>query len=40
MLLWPVVNIIASLGFLLLAIAAFGLGLGDTWADTTTAHAA
>lgn len=33
MLWWPVLNAIAALGFLLLAIAAFGLGLGDTWAD-------
>jgi hypothetical protein len=30
MLFWPAV---AVLGFLLLALAAFGLGLGDTWAD-------
>jgi hypothetical protein len=33
MLWWPVLNVFAALGFLLLAIAAFGLGLGDTWAD-------
>ena len=33
MLLWPVLNAVAALGFLLLGIAAFGLGLGDTWAD-------
>ncbi|HMC56315.1 MAG TPA: DUF2232 domain-containing protein [Gemmatimonadaceae bacterium] len=33
MLLWPVLNAIAAIGFLLLGIAAFGLGLGDTWAD-------
>ena len=33
MFLLPVLNIIAALGFMLLAIAAFGLGLGDTWAD-------
>ena len=33
MFLLPVLNAIAALGFLLLAIAAFGLGLGDTWAD-------
>ena len=33
MLWWPVLNAIAALGFLLLGIAAFGLGLGDTWAD-------
>ncbi|MEK7400979.1 MAG: DUF2232 domain-containing protein [Gemmatimonadota bacterium] len=33
MLWWPVLNAIAALGFLILGIAAFGLGLGDTWAD-------
>jgi hypothetical protein len=33
MLLWPVLNVIAVLGFMLLLIAALGLGLGDTWAD-------
>lgn len=33
MLWWPVLNAIAAVGFLLLGIAAFGLGLGDTWAD-------
>ena len=33
MLFWPVLNAIALLGFLFLAVAAFGLGLGDTWAD-------
>jgi hypothetical protein len=33
MLLWPVLNVIAALGFMLLLIAALGLGLGDTWAD-------
>jgi hypothetical protein len=33
MLWWPVLNSVAVLGFLLLALAAFGLGLGDTWAD-------
>ena len=33
MLWWPVLNVIAALGFLFLGIAAFGLGLGDTWAD-------
>lgn len=33
MLWWPVLNAIAAVGFLFLAIAAFGLGLGDTWAD-------
>jgi hypothetical protein len=33
MLFWPVLNAIAALGFLFLGIAAFGLGLGDTWAD-------
>jgi hypothetical protein len=32
--LWaPFLNAVAILGFLLLAVAAFGLGLGDTWAD-------
>ncbi|HVB30423.1 MAG TPA: DUF2232 domain-containing protein [Gemmatimonadaceae bacterium] len=32
--LWaPVLNAVAVLGFMLLALAAFGLGLGDTWAD-------
>ena len=32
--LWlPIINAIAALGFLFLGIAAFGLGLGDTWAD-------
>jgi hypothetical protein len=32
--LWlPVLNAIAVLGFLILTVAAFGLGLGDTWAD-------
>lgn len=32
--LWaPFLNVVAAAGFLLLAIAAFGLGLGDTWAD-------
>lgn len=32
--LWaPFLNAVAGVGFLLLAIAAFGLGLGDTWAD-------
>ncbi len=32
--LWaPFLNVIAAAGFLLLAVAAFGLGLGDTWAD-------
>lgn len=29
----PFLNAIAALGFLFLAVAAFGLGLGDTWAD-------
>ena len=29
----PVLNLIAATGFVLLTIAAFGLGLGDTWAD-------
>ena len=33
MLWWPFLNAIAAIGFLLLGIAAFGLGLGDTWAD-------
>jgi hypothetical protein len=33
MLWWPVLSTIAVAGFLFLAIAAFGLGLGDTWAD-------
>jgi len=33
MLWWPVLNMIAALGFSLLGVAAFGLGLGDTWAD-------
>jgi hypothetical protein len=33
MLWWPVLNAVAVLGFILLALAAFGLGLGDTWAD-------
>jgi hypothetical protein len=33
MFLLPVLNAIAALGFIFLAIAAFGLGLGDTWAD-------
>ena len=33
MLLAPVLNVIAVLGFMLLLITALGLGLGDTWAD-------
>ncbi len=33
MLWWPVLNLVAVSGFMLLALAAFGLGLGDTWAD-------
>ena len=33
MLLWPVLNVIAILGFMILLLAALGLGLGDTWAD-------
>jgi hypothetical protein len=33
MLWWPVLNLVAFSGFMLLALAAFGLGLGDTWAD-------
>lgn len=32
--LWlPVIQIAAAVGFMLLLVAAFGLGLGDTWAD-------
>ena len=33
MLWWPVLSTVAALGFILLALAALGLGLGDTWAD-------
>lgn len=33
MFLFPVLNFVAAFGFMLLIIAAFGLGLGDTWAD-------
>lgn len=33
MFLFPVLNFVAAFGFTLLIIAAFGLGLGDTWAD-------
>ncbi|CAN5562707.1 hypothetical protein BH09GEM1_BH09GEM1_24240 [soil metagenome] len=33
MLWWPVLNAVAVLGFVFLALTAFGLGLGDTWAD-------
>jgi hypothetical protein len=33
MLWWPVLSPVALLGFMLLALAALGLGLGDTWAD-------
>jgi hypothetical protein len=33
MLFLPVLSAIALLGFMFLGIAAFGLGLGDTWAD-------
>jgi hypothetical protein len=33
MLLLPFLSAIAVLGFIFVAIAAFGLGLGDTWAD-------
>ena len=33
MLWWPMLSPVAVLGFMLLALAAFGLGLGDTWAD-------
>ena len=29
----PMLNEVAVLGFMLLTLAAFGLGLGDTWAD-------
>jgi hypothetical protein len=33
MLFLPVLGVVAALGFVFLAIAALGLGLGDTWAD-------
>ena len=33
MFLLPVLNAVAALGFTFLAVTAFGLGLGDTWAD-------
>jgi hypothetical protein len=33
MLWWPVLSVVAISGFALLTLAAFGLGLGDTWAD-------
>jgi hypothetical protein len=33
MLWWPVLNAVAALGFLALGVTAFGLGVGDTWAD-------
>ena len=33
MLLLPIIQIVAAVGFVLLLITAFGLGLGDTWAD-------
>lgn len=33
MFLFPVLNVVAALGFTFLLLAAFGLGLGDTWAD-------
>jgi hypothetical protein len=33
MLLAPVLNVVAALAFMLLAVAALALGLGDTWAD-------
>lgn len=33
MLWFPILQLIALVGFLLLGLAAFGLGLGDTWAD-------
>jgi hypothetical protein len=29
----PVVNVIAILGFMTLGVTALGLGVGDTWAD-------
>lgn len=33
-LLWlPVIQVVAAFGFVLILVAAFGLGLGDTWAD-------
>lgn len=32
--LWlPVIQVVAAFGFMLLLVTAFGLGLGDTWAD-------
>lgn len=34
LLLWaPFINVIVALGFIVLAVTALGLGLGDTWAD-------
>jgi len=33
MLMWPALQTMAVFGFMLLALASFGLGLGDTWAD-------
>src|SRR5439155_3566679 len=33
MLLWPVLNVIAVLAFMMLGVTAVALGLGDTWAD-------
>ena len=34
LLLWaPFINVVVALGFIVLAVAALGLGLGDTWAD-------
>jgi hypothetical protein len=33
MLLLPIIQVVAAFGFMLLLITAFGLGLGDTWAD-------
>lgn len=33
MLWWPFLNVMAVVGFMLLGVTAFGLGLGDTWAD-------
>jgi hypothetical protein len=29
----PVLNVFAALAFIMIAIAALALGLGDTWAD-------
>lgn len=33
MLFLPVLRVVAVVGFLLLSVASFGIGLGDTWAD-------